>query len=611
MNIGHAFSDHIRVEKVHHRKYDERAPSNQRNYILVIFLAVTCIALLIQLFSIQIVKGNYYRSLSDSNRIRTKIVHAPRGVITDRNGVPLVLNTPGFRQVDLKNKDKIPKTTLLSKEKALSLLASGDTSLEIDSLREYPYKESLAHVLGYVGQISEDQVKKPEYKGYGLTDIIGKTGIESRYESLLAGTDGRQLIEVDAAGKPKRTLGQTDPIPGQDIRLTIDKDLQDGAYKAMENVKKGAAIVSTPTGEVLAMVSKPSFDPNLFTQDINYKTGTTSGYTKVEQILLDGTGQPLLNRAIGGVYPPGSTFKLITAAAGLEEKIIDEKYIVKDTGKITIGPYSFSNWYYTQNGGTDGDVDVVKAISRSNDIYFYKLAEKVNVDRLSETAAKFGVGKSLGIDLDGEVDGVLPTQKWKQKEIGEAWYLGDTFIYGIGQGYLLTNPLHVNVWTQAIANGGIVYQPRLLRMGEKNKVLHEDFLSDKTVDLVTRGMVDSCNPGGVGWPLFNFKVKNEKFQPEADQSLAEKIDGKNYFKVPESTKSAEFQDYVGVSIACKTGTAQHGDDETLPHAWITLFAPAYDPEIVVTVLNESSGEGSSEAGPVAKKILETYFGEKK
>jgi penicillin-binding protein 2 len=603
MNTGHAFSDHIRTEKIYRRRYDDRPPSRQRGYILVLFLAFSCLVLLFQLFSIQIVKGNYYRTLSDSNRIRTKIIHAPRGVITDRHGIPLVLNTPGFRQIVHKDDEDVPETKLLTRDQALSLLAKGDSSLEIDSLREYPYKDGLAHVLGYVGQISAEDLKKPEYKNYGLTDFIGKSGIESQYEMMLSGTDGRQLIEVDAMGKPKRTLGQTDPIPGQDITLTLDAKLQQGTFKAMDGVKKGAAIVATPNGEILAMVSKPSYDPNLFTLDTTYKTGTTSGYTKVEQILLDGDGQPLLNRAIGGMYPPGSTFKLITAAAGLEEKIIDEKYIVKDTGKITIGQYSFSNWYFTQHGGTDGDVDVTKAISRSNDIYFYKLAEKINVDRLSAMASKFGVGKHLGIDLEGEVDGVLPTKEWKQKEVGEPWYLGDTFIYGIGQGFLLTNPLHVNVWTQAIANGGTIYQPRLLRMGEKNKVLQNDFLSDKTVDLVRRGMLDSCMPGGVGWPLFEFKVKNKE--------LREKIDGKNFLEAKVATGSAAEKEMVGVSVACKTGTAQHGDEDTLPHAWITLFAPAYDPEIVVTVLNESSGEGSSEAGPVAKKILEAWFGERK
>lgn len=603
MDVGYAFSDHIRTEKVHHRRYDDRDPTRNRDYILLIFLLISCTGLLIQLFSIQVVKGNYYKSLSDSNRIRTKIVHAPRGIIADRNGVPLVLNTPGFRFVVVGISGKSSETKLLTREQALPFLAKGDVRLEIDSLRQYPYKDAASHVLGYVGQISEEQFAQSKYKEYRLGDLIGKTGIESQYEGLLSGIDGKQLIEVDATGKPMRTLGQTDPIPGQDIRLTLDAHLQESTYKAMEKVKKGAAIVSTPTGEILSMVSKPSYDPNLFTQDITYKTGTSSGYTKVEQILLDGDGQPLLNRAIGGTYPPGSTFKIVTAAAGLEERIIDEKYIVKDTGKITIGPYSFSNWYFSQYGGTDGDVNVVKALSRSNDIFFYKLAEKVNVDRLSGVAAKFGVGRSLGIDLAGEEGGVLPTQNWKKKVVGEPWYLGDTFIYGIGQGYLLTSPLHVNVWTQAIANGGIIYQPRLLRMGEKNKVLREDFLSNKTVELVTQGMVNSCSPGGVGWPLFEFRIKN--------QELRKKIDNKNFTEPKVATGSGNLKDYVGVSIACKTGTAQHGDVNTMPHAWITLFAPAYNPEIVVTVLNESAGEGSSEAGPIAKKILEAYFGEKK
>jgi penicillin-binding protein 2 len=300
----------------------------------------------------------------------------------------------------------------------------------------------------------------------------------------------------------------------------------------------------------------------------------------------------LLDRAIGGVYPPGSTFKLVVAAAGLEDKIIDSNYSIIDTGVLKVGDFSFANWYYTEYGSKEsGDVNVVRALARSNDIFFYKLAEKINVDRLSAMAKKFGLGNVSGIDLIGEASGTVPTREWKEANIGESWYLGDTYHFGIGQGFLLTTPLQVNLWTGAIANNGVLQKPHLLKTENKVSGIKK-ILSDKTISLIRQGMIASCSTGGVAWPLFDFKVKNSKL----------KIDGKNFMKVASSSA-----DMRKISIACKTGTAQHGGEKTLPHAWITLFAPAYDPQIVVTVLSESSGEGSNEAAPVAKKILEAYF----
>jgi penicillin-binding protein 2 len=309
-----------------------------------------------------------------------------------------------------------------------------------------------------------------------------------------------------------------------------------------------------------------------------------------------------LNRSISGVYPPGSTFKIITAAAGLEQKVIDRKFTVTDKGVIKIGPYSFSNWYYTQYGRTEGPVDVVKSIARSNDIFFYKLAEMLTVDKLSASAAEFGVGKQLRIDLQGEAEGILPTKQWKEKNVGEAWYLGDTFIYGIGQGFLLSTPLQVNTWSEVIANGGTLYRPHVLKT-TGNEALNKNFLQKETVQLVREGMVKACSDGGTAYPLFNFTVTNPSLP----------IDGKNVAAVEKASASGKLkvEDLRRIQIACKTGTAQHGDEETLPHAWLTAFAPAYKPEIVVTVLVESSGEGSQKAAPIAKKIFTTYFEEKK
>jgi penicillin-binding protein 2 len=494
----------------------------------------------------------------------------------------LVYNIPGFRE-NVKG-----KTVLISQEKALDLIAKGKSDLEIDSLRQYPYKDATAHILGYLGQISPDQLKNNLFSGYLATDVIGQDGVEQFYEQNLKGEDGKQLFEINSAGSVVRKLGQNEPISGENVTLTVDLDLQKKAYEAMSGVLKGAAVVQNPRGEILAMVSRPSFDPNLFTMDDNYKA-SDSQYKNLESILTDGQSQPLLNRAISGVYPPGSTFKIVVASAALKSKVIDENYQVEDTGIMHVGTFSFSNWYYTEYGGKDGDVNVVKAIKRSNDIFFYQLAAKTGIDKISDAAAKFGVGQKLGIDLSGEARGILPSVEWKEKNIKEQWYLGDTYHYGIGQGFLLTTPLQVSAWTQAIANSGKLYEPHILK-NKPQRVLSENLLDNYSFNLIRQGMIESCSPGGVAWPFFNFAVNNQKLV----------VDNKNI--LPYSSGSAQMRQVV---VACKTGTAEDGDKK--PHAWITLFAPAYNPQVIVTVLSENSGEGSNIAGPVARKILEAYF----
>ncbi|HWY78968.1 MAG TPA: penicillin-binding transpeptidase domain-containing protein [Candidatus Sulfotelmatobacter sp.] len=595
MKVGFAFGDHIKTEKIKRRHYEEDAkPLRLRWYLLPVLIILAGAILFLNLFSVQIVQGGYYQQLSDSNRIRTQIVLAQRGIIFDRNNTPLVYNIPGFSLAENCSINTPQKCTTkqVSHDEALSLLTKGNKSIQVDSLRQYPYKDELSHVLGYIGQISPDQLVSNDYAGYQPDAWVGQSGIEREYEKVLHGQNGQALIEVNAMGQKMRSLGQTDPISGQNITLTIDLKLQQAVYEAAKNIQKGAIIVSKPDGEILAMVSKPSYDPNLFTLDNTYIPATNSSYKTIASILTDGQNQPLLNRVIGGVYPPGSTFKIVAAAAGLQQNIIDQNYTVEDTGVLKVGDFSFANWYYTSYGRKElKPLNVVSALARSNDIFFYKLAEKISVDKLSAFAQKMGLGSVLGIDLGGEASGVVPTTQWKQKILGQEWYLGDTYHYGIGQGYLLTTPLQVNAWTQIIANDGILYIPHLLKTAPVMK--KNNILDDKTVSLIRQGMIDACNPGGVGWPLFNYAVKNSKLA----------IDGKNFNQVASASA-----DYRHVSVACKTGTAQYGGDTTLPHAWITLFAPAYNPQIVVTVLKESSGEGSNEAGPIAKQILDAYFG---
>ncbi|HEV2339918.1 MAG TPA: penicillin-binding transpeptidase domain-containing protein [Patescibacteria group bacterium] len=588
MKLGASFSDSIHTEKQYSRRhYDSEWYSRipVRDFLFPLLLCTVIIILAGRLLILQIVSGPFYRTLSNTNRTRTIFIHAPRGIIFDRYGNPLVLNTPGYREI------VNGKTILLNQKDALTKIASGDKNLEVDSLRSYPMGEAAAHVIGYIGQISPQDLQLAQFQDYSAGDLVGKMGIEESFEAALRGTEGKVLTEVDATGKPVRTLGQTDPIPGQNVTLTIDSQLQKAAYQAMAPIKKGAVIVSTPQGEILALVSMPSFDPNLFTQGKNYRPTPVSAYKTISQVLLDNNGQPLLNRAIAGEYPPGSTFKIITAVTALETNTIDANYIVNDTGILRIGSFSFANWFYTSYGKTDGQVTVVKAIQRSNDIFFYTVGQLLGVDKLSAGARKFGLGSPLGIVLPGEASGLVPTKEWKEKVVGDKWYLGDDYHYAIGQGYLLTTPLQVNAWTQVIANGGTLYQPQLI-LHAPHTAKNTHIVTDQTESLLRQGMIAACSPGGVAYPLFNYSVKNPHLP----------IDGVNI--TADASKSA---DYRHIVIACKTGTAQEGGTSALPHAWITLFAPAYKPQIVVTVLSEEAGEGSDIAAPVAKNILDYYF----
>lgn len=592
MKLGVSFGDSIRTEKIpfYKKRHHENPPQpTLRDYLFPFFIIVIGIVLVGRLVFLQLLSGNYYQGISDTNRTRTTLIHAPRGIIFDRNGNQLVYNKPGYRETIN------GKTVLLSEKDALNKIAAGDTHLEIDSLRNYPLGEAAAHVVGYIGQISPNELKMSAYQGYQANDLVGEIGIEEQYEPILRGTDGKILTEVDAMGKPIRTLGQTDPVSGQNISLTLDSNLQKIVYQSMQPITRGAAIISTPQGEILAIVSKPSFDPNLFTMGKAYQAPANDTYKKVEQVLLDGTGQPLLNRPISGLYPPGSTFKLITAATALETHTIDATYQVQDTGVLKVGNFSFANWYYTDYGRTDGMVDVTKAIARSNDIFFYTVGQLLGVDKLSAFAKKFGLGNTLGIVLPGEAKGLVPTKEWKKQVIHDQWYLGDDYAYAIGQGFLLTTPLQVNVWTQVVANGGTLFQPKLV-LNQPNIVKQDHIISTNTQSLLRQGMIAACSPGGVAYPFYNFSVKNPSLQ----------IDGQDITE--SASQSADFRHVV---VACKTGTAQEGGVSSLPHAWITLFAPAYHPQIVVTILSEEAGEGSDIAGPVAKNIVSYYFSQKK
>ncbi len=535
-----------------------------RLFIFLFFIFLSFLILILRLFHLQVAEGAASRNLADSNRIKIRSIHAPRGVIYDRNQKLLVANEPGFRLLEKRNGKS---ASYLTRDQALDLEVSGDPrfkDLEIDSLRSYPYSEVFAHVLGYVSEITREELKEEKFKNYSVGDRIGRIGVEQTYEEILKGEDGGQVIEIDAAGKDLRVLRESPPIPGQNLILTIDKDLQDLVYKRLEEaVKKsgsccGAALVQeVNTGEVLAIVSYPSFNPE-----------------SVEDY-LDSPGYPFINRVISGIYPPGSIFKIVSAASGLLSKKINPQTLFEDTGVINIGPFKFTNWYFNQYGRTEGMVDMVKAIKRSNDIYFYRLGQIVGEKLIKETAQKFGFGKKTGIDLPGELFGVIPDNDWKIKNIGDVWYPGDTLHMSIGQGFVLTTPMQINNMMASVANGGSLYTPRIIhKITSSNGEVIKEFSPEKKIiegltkqdlDVIKKGLEEVPLTGGTAWPLFPFPIKT----------------------------------------AGKTGTAEFGTNKT--HAWYSGYAPADNPQIAVTVLVEGGGEGSSVAAPVFKEIFRWYL----
>ncbi len=545
-----------------------------------VYLAVTFFLffiLFVRLFHLQIIEGTKNRELADGNRIQVKVIYAQRGVIFDRNGKVLAANSPGFRLKDPQNK----LVTFLTHQEALALISKHDprsANLEVDTIRKYPQAEKLAHVLGYVGEITEEQLKDPQFREYSLGDRIGVTGVEFFYEHLLRGIDGGEIIEVDSAGQEIRTLRKVLPIPGHNIYLTIDSDLQDQAFKILqETIKKtgsccGAAMAVDPTsGQVLSLLSYPSFDNNIFT-DIQQSD-------LIERILSD-PNSPILNRVIGGTYPPGSTYKIVSSLAALSSGKITPQTQIEDTGQIFLGSFSFSNWYFTQYGKTEGLVNLVKALKRSNDTYFYRVGQAIGEKNLIEWSHKLKLGEKLGIDLPGEVTGLVPSSEWKIKEIGDVWYPGDTLHMAIGQGFILTTPLQVSGFTSFIAADGVIYKPQLLLKVEKDgsitqtfqpQILISKILSSEYIETVKKGLEEVTKDGGTAWPFFNFPI----------------------------------------SSAGKTGTAEYGDSTGRTHAWYTSFAPVNNPKIVVTVLIEAGGEGSSVASPLAKEIYRWYFSEDK
>ncbi|MDP1723061.1 MAG: penicillin-binding transpeptidase domain-containing protein [Candidatus Gottesmanbacteria bacterium] len=601
MKLGQAFSDSVIIEAKTASRVGKIPPrawwlGAGRALLFTTILFATLFILAWRLFDLTIIRGYELRALSDGNRTRELIRHAPRGRILDRTGRELAGNTPTYRFIMPCGNNTIAQCTkIIDASERATLIHQGLTPgayIEDDFARYYPAGLATSHVIGYTGEISEKELKDPYFKlrGYRAGDRIGRMGAEAVYEDRLRGRDGRQLVEINASGVVTRTLGSVEAVPGEDITLSLDRSLSEAAQVAFPQEQKGAIIVSRPTtGELLALITSPTFDANIFTQPLS-----KDAYSK----LFDDPALPMFNRAISGTYPPGSLFKIVTSIAGLEEKILTAKTLYEDTGEVVIGPFKFANWYFTKYGKTEGLVDIIKAIQRSNDIFFYKAGEAIGITKLALWAKRMGIGSPLGIEIPGEAGGLMPEPTWKllrfdtpQDKIdrNDQWYLGDTYHVAIGQGYVLTTPLQANAWTNVVANGGKLCRPTIEKVkSEKSKVKSEckDLeIKTETIALITEGMKKTCETGGTGWPLFNFQITN----------------------LPAGKAGPNDQTTLLMPVACKTGTAEFGDPDNKTHAWFTVFAPINEPELSVTVLVEAAGDGSDKAAPIAKKILEEWF----
>ncbi len=536
---------------------------------LIFFLwGVFCL----RLVWLQVFEHDRYARIAENNRSLRVLDRASRGEIVDRKGRILAHNESWYSQPFVADGKQLERS--LSHDEALAFMATAPAQVRKNYVRKYHYGPILSQILGYVQQPKNSQ-----------DVVVGRSGLERQFNDRLAGKDGVVVYEKNARGQAVRILSQQESSTGQTLALTLDAELSKVAFQALGSFR-GTVIVSQPrTGEVLAAVSTPSFVPQQESEE-QWQEFVSSGVV-AESIpaALDFADNPFLFRPLGALYPPGSTFKVVTALAGLELAAIDARTQVRDEGKITVGDFDYENWYWRQYGRVDGDVDVVRALSRSNDIFFYKVAEWLGPNRLAQFARLFSFGAVTGADIAGEKVGIMPDPVWKQQYFGEKWYLGNTYHMGIGQGDVVVTPMQVQVMTSAVAEKGRKCAPRFVAGGAIS--CQELALDEESLALVWRGMREACAPGGTAFPFFESRY----------------------------------------DILCKTGTAEHGDEDErgyrATHAWFTAAVSRdaregaasrddFHADIVVTVLVESSDgkqyvEGSSEAAPIAKKVIDWWL----
>lgn len=567
-------------------------------YVVVVIFSV----FVFRLWDLQVIKGQRYRDIAENNRLRVVGVSAPRGIIYDRHMNPLVRNIPSFDisvtgghlPVDDRTMAALGELIGLDPGVIKKTIAAGQMTpfegiklkrgvtfeelarveagkidfpgLQIDAVidREYSYGNFASHVIGYLGRLTPEQSVSPEYDGVPSTAFIGQRGVEKIYDSVLRGKAGKRFLEVDATGNVIGTAGLQYPVKGEDITLTIDLAVQSEAEKSLKGMTGTVVVLDAENGETLAMASSPSFDPNIFARGISYSDWNDLRLHR---------GKPLLNRAIQSQYPPGSTFKIITALAALEEGLITENTRFDCRGSIKFGR-DFRCW----KAGGHGLAGLYRAIVESCDVFFYEIGKRLSIDTLSRYALGFGLGVPVGIELEDERSGIVPSTDWKLRAKKEKWYRGETLNTVIGQGYLTTTPIQVARFMAAVINGGRVLRPHIVKKdnGSENVIRRLD-LKEGNVEFVRRSLVG---------------VVEESY----------------------GTGKLARSDIVG--IGGKTGTTQviGKSEKTGPvpesfrdHAWFVAYAPVDNPRIVVSVFVEHGGYGSTVAAPIAKRVIEAYF----
>lgn len=597
-------------------KQDGAPELRRRARVLYVILAFAFLGLTSRLVFLQVVSGERYTFLSENNRVRLKRVAGTRGMIYDRHGQLLVDSRPSFDLIFVPEDSTDPRDTLrllarylkreekellstfeegksraafdemvLGRDVDWSVVVAVEThqldlpgvSLRVRPRRSYADGPMAAHVLGYLGEINQRQLNILREKGYVVGDEIGQYGLERRWEELLRGQSGGQQVEVDALGRRVRVLHEVTDVPGDTVHLTLDRELQAAAYEALKGKEGTIVAIDVNSGAILALASTPAFDPNVFARGI--KSDEWSGLIK-DQL------RPLSNRATQGQYPPGSTFKIIMAIAGLEENVINPDSYIQDPGFFPFGNRSFRDW---KKGG-HGAVNLHKAIVESCDTYFYQLGPKLGVDRIAKWSRAFGLGEKTGIALDDEKNGIIPDTEWKRKRFRQPWYPGETISVAIGQGYVTVTPLQLANMMAAVANGGKLYRPYLVSKVES---------------------LDGATVREYGSELIRtIEMKPETLQ-RVHKALADVVHG------PGGTGGAARSPLI--QVAGKTGTAQviemkgaYLKSEQLSyfnrdHAWFVSYAPLDKPQIAVAVLVEHGGHGGEAAAPMAKKVFEKFI----
>ena len=576
-------------------------------------ILLVLLVLAVRLLYLQGIQGQYWRNVAEGNRIRLEYLPAIRGPMVDRAGRPLTRNTPNFSLVATPSdlpKNEVERQALLndllaqvppelihqeeisalskasylpqviasniSRELALVLMVktagSKGVKVALINQREYLLGSAAAHILGYVGQVTPGDFESPG-ANYLLNDSIGKSGLEYTYDGVLRGQVGRKEVEIDALGREQKVYATQAPQVGGKLILTIDSELQQAAYEQLTSVvsqtgKGGSVVALDPTtGEILALVSYPSFDPNIFT--------LRRDALAIKSVLSD-PRRSMYNRPVAGEYPPGSTIKPLLAASGLADGIITTATTVMSTGGLSLGDQFFADW----KSGGHGLTNVYKAIAESVNTFFYLLGggaqdrPGLGINRLDYYFDLFGIGYKTNIDLPGERVGFVPTPKWKLALRGDRWYLGDTYNVSIGQGNLLVTPLRLAVAYAALATDGVIRWPHLVR-----QILYSD------------GQVEEINPKELG---------KLSFSPEVLRAVQQGM------RQTVTEGSARSLQAVAWPVAGKTGTAQTGT-RTAPHAWFAGYMPAVNPRFLVVVMLENGGEGSSAAVPIARKLFDRYY----